>query len=799
MGKLSAFWLAGIVAGAGSAVATAAQPNINPLRAGLQARAPAVSAASIEARNPYAAFKMNPVQKVAAGYGKVDNELAGISELAAHTASGQVLSDLRGVHKASRFVEQDPYVNPFVLVDMHVKGDSATVKSQLEALGAQHVSQFSNMTSAFIPVDRIKDAAALAGVGFIHASHARTMTGSVESQGDIIQNSYAVRLQEPLLQGSGVTVGVLSDSFNCVTQPASYANDITSGDLPANVTVLEEYNYAIGNPPPAPPESSTCYGATDEGRAIEQIIWDVAPGTTLMFHTAFNGEADFANGIIALAAAGAKVIDDDVGYFDEPIFQDGIVAQAIDQVNAQGVAYFSSAGNNAQQSYEGDWVDSGQQAPQGADNQGEELMLFTGADGTTQTFLPITAYQASYSLFLILEWDQPYVTGAPGSPGASSALDICVTDSSGNVIPTTCSGANLLQEDPYAIGGSAYGWVTDGTTTAYGIQIGLAGGTAPHHLKVIFGDDGYGTQAVANFATYSGTVQGHTGAAGAMSVGASPFNANPICDATTYPTFLLEPFSSSGGDPILFDNTGTALATPVTRQKPQIVSPDGVNTTFFAFQAGEIDSTTPGCSNGADSWNFFGTSAAAPHAAGIAALMMQAYPTAQPADIYQAMEYSAILPMIGWDPATEEPTKEEATLNFDTGYGFVQAPYALQGILVANSGTNLFVPQGNTVTLDGSQSTIPTGATPTYVWTQVSGPTVKLSNANSAHPSFPAVDTNTYAFVLTVVLANGQSSTSQPVAATVTGGPGPGGGGAMGLGLLVPGFMAALLRRRRKH
>ena len=46
-----------------------------------------------------------------------------------------------------------------------------------------------------------------------------------------------------------------------------------------------------------------------------EIIHDIAPGASLAFYTAFDSEQDFANGILALAAAGAKVIVDDVGYF----------------------------------------------------------------------------------------------------------------------------------------------------------------------------------------------------------------------------------------------------------------------------------------------------------------------------------------------------------------------------------------------------------------------------------------------------------------------------------------------------
>ena len=37
---------------------------------------------------------------------------------------------------------------------------------------------------------------------------------------------------------------------------------------------------------------------------------------------------------------------DDVSYFAEPVFQDGIIAQAVEQVVASGTQYYSSAGNS---------------------------------------------------------------------------------------------------------------------------------------------------------------------------------------------------------------------------------------------------------------------------------------------------------------------------------------------------------------------------------------------------------------------------------------------------------------------
>ena len=79
---------------------------------------------------------------------------------------------------------------------------------------------------------------------------------------------------------------------------------------------------------------------------MAQIVHDLAPGATIDFATAFTGEIGFAANIRALAAAGAKVIADDVVYFQEPFFQDGPVAVAVGEAAAAGVSYFSAAGND---------------------------------------------------------------------------------------------------------------------------------------------------------------------------------------------------------------------------------------------------------------------------------------------------------------------------------------------------------------------------------------------------------------------------------------------------------------------
>jgi hypothetical protein len=104
---------------------------------------------------------------------------------------------------------------------------------------------------------------------------------------------------------------------------------------------------------------------------------------------------------------------------------------------------------------------------------------------------------------------------------------------------------------------------------------------------------------------------GHSAADGAISVGAYRYTSVPSQQSPFIPTF--ESFSSPGPVTIAFNASGGRLGKPVIRQKPDLSAPDGVDTTFFGGNDWDSDGHP----------NFFGTSAAAPHAAGVAALMLQ--------------------------------------------------------------------------------------------------------------------------------------------------------------------------------
>jgi hypothetical protein len=788
--------------------------------AGSTLRHPHLRSSVVPGHAPLHAFgSRSERQRQSMAGAKFDGALAELARHAELARPDHAVEDLRSLAPAVRFKQESGDAAPLVLIDAVTRGDPQQLKAALVELGLQHAAVYSNDVGGWLPVTQLDAATARAEVHSIRAAMPRTRSGAVTSQGDFVQHSDTAR-SDNSLTGAGVTVGILSDSYDCYSVyaankvpaagAAGYANngflataatDVSTGDLPSGVTVLEEAQAGNGG--------CMNYGAPtqlplgDEGRAMLQIVHDVAPGASLAFYTAFNSEADFANGIgqlaksVASGGAGAKVIADDVGYFDEPYFQDGIVAQAIDAVEAQGVAYFSAAGNDGTLAYE-NLTPSFGAASTTAPNAGDKPLNFDPSGATTVTSLPVTIASLIPGEFvaIVVEWDQPYVTGAPSSGGATSQIDVCVTgassadqiiDYAGNA--ATCSGPNALGADSYQvmiIGNPAN---ASGNSAAENIKIyvGLKGGTSPGRIKLVVEDDGAGSTINAFPSNSTGaTLQGHPGAAGAAAVGAAFYFDTPACGTTPA---QLEYFSAEGGAPILFDSSGNRLATPVVRQKPDFVGPNGGNDTFLGFTLAKagipVTTNITGCQNNASYPNFFGTSAATPHVASIAALMLQANPAVTPAQIYQALRNSAL-------PMGPVP-------NIDAGYGFVQADVAM-GLIPQ------VPPAAPTLTL--AESSILVGGSATLTWSSVNATscaasgswsgTQPTSGSQTEMPS--AAGTNTY--MLTCTNATG-TSTASSVTLTVTAPAAKSGGGGGGFDLWMlsglAGFgLARILRSRRR-
>ena len=232
---------------------------------------------------------------------------------------------------------------------------------------------------------------------------------------------------------------------------------------------------------------------------------------------------DFADGIRALADAGSKVIVDDIIYFEEPMFEDGIIAQAVDDVYKDGVAYFSSAGNDARASYEAKFRASN------VDGVFGKLHDFD-AGRKVDTLQSVTATAGSVT-WLTLQWDQPSLS-ANGKRGSQSDVDVWFWTPDGQLVDFCPDTADLPDNAVCQFPGIASNIDADAIESAIlvnttgedvEVQLGveLYDGPSPNYLKYVWFDLDAGVFFPNEYDTQSGTVYGHANAAGAEAVGAS--------------------------------------------------------------------------------------------------------------------------------------------------------------------------------------------------------------------------------------------------------------------------------------
>ncbi|SES17407.1 Proprotein convertase P-domain-containing protein [Actinokineospora terrae] len=441
----------------------------------------------------------------------------------------------------------------------------------------------------------------------------------VTSEGDRAHKADTARAEFGVT-GVGVKICALSDGVD------SLAVSQAAGELPA-VDVLP-----------------TQEGEGDEGTAMLEILHDLAPGAALGFASAFNSEASFADNIRALRQQlRCDIIVDDVLYFVESPFQDGLIARAVNDVTADGALYFSSAGNEGNTAdgtaghWEGDFRDSGRIVGKFAGTAHD-----WDPSATTQVFQPISN-ASSAQVPVTLHWSDPL--------GASANdYDLYLFDRTGNVV-TFSQDVQDGEQDPYEI-------LQTPTFGGNGLRLAVVKFYGENRylslsaLRGRFADSADGLKA---FNTPGVTV-GHSAAKQAFSVAAAPaagplpFDLEPGDPANPRGPFpgsfsassALERFSSDGPRRVFYKADGTPI-TPgnvsgtggEVRAKPDITAADGVLTSVDGFDP------------------FFGTSAAAPHAAAIAGLVLSGNPGIAPAEVREALVNTAIdLGPAGFDGRT---------------------------------------------------------------------------------------------------------------------------------------------------
>lgn len=471
-------------------------------------------------------------------------------------------------------------------------------------------------------------------------------TGLTTTQGDSTIKANLVRLGYNL-SGDGIRIGVLSNSFGTIASASSNpvnstaADDIREKDLPgpgntlnANaVTVLKESRFV----------------RSDEGRAMLQIIHDIAPKAQLYFRTGIETANDFAEGIRELKAAGCNIITDDITYITEPFLKDGVVANAVAEVTAGGATYITAAGNFSNKSF--DAVFNPMPAPGNLSGKAHNL-------GSGSPFMDINLVPGQ-QYTIVLQWlDSIYSLGETASNGTKNDLDIYITP---NTDGTALFGFNRnnLNGDPIEF----LPFIYSGPAATHMLVVNNtpndAGNPPPRFKIVVFQGD-------ITFNGYTGgsTIIGQSNADSAITVGAARFDRKAT----------LEAFSSIGG----------TIVNNVARNKPDLVGPDGVNTTVNMGIDQPNDPDT-------EYSNFFGTSAAAPHVAGVAALLMEGKKKFLNQQNVPAHEIKSLL------KSTATPMGTASGFNFASGAGFINADAAMRSFAAPDpSLIQLLVPANTT-------------------------------------------------------------------------------------------------------
>lgn len=572
----------------------------------------------------------------------------------------------------------------FVTVDAIASNGASGLLADLRQLGLQGGATAGRVVSGRLPISSIEEAASLSSLRGMVPSYARTRVGSVDSEADSAHRASQARRTSGA-NGSGQKVCALSDSYNQNgTAETTAEGDVQSGDLPgggnpegntARVDVLDD--------------SFDGSEASDEGRAMLQLIHDIAPGAELGFHTAFGGIGVFASGIRELADAGCTVIVDDVIILAEPFYQDGPIANAVTDVVNDGIPYFSSAGNNGQNSYEAPFRDSGES---GVLSDTSEAHDFSESELSTETRQEITISEGGSFQVFSLQWTDPSAL-IDGSRGPDTDINVALVDKNDNVVAES-SNDNInnfptpFESFEFENNGSIDADNDGAADSTFALVIEKAGGPDPEEVKYIYTGSDFEVEGTPN----RPTVYGHAMAEEAEAIAAASF-FNTVPFNENVESAVLASYSSRGGIEVLFDENGNELSTPQSRQKPEIVGTDGVDNTFFG------QNLPPRLDSDSDP-NFFGTSAAAPNVAAIAGLMLQADPSFSPSDVYDRLESTAVDVTRrfnrGGDVIFTNSSDGQGTDDW-SGHGFVRADRAVpepSGVQITNesaeisSGTN---------------------------------------------------------------------------------------------------------------
>ena len=518
-----------------------------------------------------------------------------------------------------------------VAVTIHLSGHVNEVVSFLQENGGDPRNVGVDYIEAYVPVSLLGPVSERPGVIRVRQIFPPQPTQLAQQ---VIGNGPAVHGTQAWnragYSGQGVKVGVIDLSFRDVTT-------LVGTELPANIVArcysdvgvftndLNDCEPSGGTPPTALPGCSPeTPSPGGHGTIVAESLLDMAPGVTLYVADPYS-RGDLLETVEWMGSQGVQVINYSVGYFfDGP--GDGTSPSSVSPLNTvdravqNDILWVSSAGNSAQETWFGDYSDS----------DDDKFLEFGGA---IEELIELPLYACEWST-VQLRWEDSWT-------GARTDLDLHLYKKSTGEIIFSSDDSQFGQRGQVPWEGLRT--YRPFNTDDYGIKIEHFGGEVPDWVQVTAW-----TVYPIQPHTLNGSINNPSESAnpGLLAVGAAPwFNVNKT-----------EPFSSRG-------------PTPDGRTKPEIVSADCGATAFASLSY----SSRLGGNCG-----FAGTSQAAPHVSGMAALVRQRFPdfTAEQAALYLKLRAEArgTVPNNTWGygfaklpPQDALPSADVASIFADSG------------------------------------------------------------------------------------------------------------------------------------
>src|SRR3990172_5244217 len=329
-----------------------------------------------------------------------------------------------------------------------------------------------------------------------------------------------------------------------------------------------------------------------------------------------------------------------------------MVAQAVEDAIAKGVVYVSAAGNNADEHYQSVYFDE----TLGDDPDGNNPHDFGVAEGgESDITMPVIVFPASFFpnnfIVVVLQWNDPF-------DGSSNNYDLFLFDDKGNLLDRSVDPqTGGSQDHPIEI--VSFENITLDEFVTVNVVINRVSGS-PQTLEMNFN----GRIIVEDFNVPTDGVFGHPAVKDAIAVGAVPATTDKFCSSASGPNEV-EDFSSQGPSTIFFTPGGLSILPPERRPKPDVVAPDGI----LISGAGGF---------GGQDGIFCGTSASAPHVAGVAALILSKNPNLQPIELGDAIKNTAF-PLNLVASLSDNLAETEVFSNI-SGFGIVDAFKAVQSV-----------------------------------------------------------------------------------------------------------------------